>query len=667
MATPEKPRRRFAPEPIETTFETFRSKTGKQKQVLQQNQKDEPQTPRTMGPRPEPTPEPSPRSPSPVPHELRSKRRFAPQLIESSRRSRRVGDSAPATKPADKTDITPYTKNIYTATKHRGRRRDDSHDGEESPVHRVRRRESEDEGVVSYLLELAAKEAERQMQEDALAAFPNSHAREGGVDHFYFRESSGSDNSPESTSPVHHHHGHPVGHHHPARRQSSDNNLGWWHKHAQEHAEQVQQEQHHDDPMVIDEAGQKPGEMATLAEEPTEGAAPKQGDDTVMRTDTADLDKMDLTLPPDPMWTTSNNHHAPPAGRERSSPGPIGETYMPLLESDSYLTVEHSDKGASPASASPSRHIGESPMPYIPSGPTDRSADVPYAKSSQIPPDTGGFRSQARPFGRPFGGFGHRSPAPPSQKKAVTPPMLGKELVFRRCPSPKFTKLEPDHPFADRHLQEKYRDASGEKGLWRGYCFRTDENGGYLVPADLHAPPMLATPRPAATPGAASHIGSPTLTDEPGSINGANGQNNGTRARNAHAKGLHMLHGINERLQQEKAHVEREDKIANEFDDSFVTQVYNYLSLGYPAMARAYDEELSRISLMSLGDLEQDDEKQLAQGHLVEVDDSPREKRCPRWKALSSYVKEWARQHPNLDSMDPVGWGVRERRGSWAV
>ncbi|RSL77991.1 hypothetical protein CEP51_008597 [Fusarium floridanum] len=34
MAAPDKPRRRFAPEPIETTFETFRSKTGKQKQVL---------------------------------------------------------------------------------------------------------------------------------------------------------------------------------------------------------------------------------------------------------------------------------------------------------------------------------------------------------------------------------------------------------------------------------------------------------------------------------------------------------------------------------------------------------------------------------------------------------------------------------------------------------
>ncbi|RTE74085.1 hypothetical protein BHE90_011494 [Fusarium euwallaceae] len=691
MAAPDKPRRRFAPEPIETTFETFRSKTGKQKQVLSSsknhhNDQHQPKTPPcTMGPNPEPTPEASPRSPSPVPQELRPKRRFAPQLIETSRRSRRVGDTGPATKPTDKTDITPYTRNIYTATKHRGRRRGDDHNDEEPPVvNGARRRESEDENVMSYLLELAAKEAERQMQEAALAAFPNSHQREGNVDHFYFRESSGSDNSPESTSPVHHGHP-PIGAHHNVRRQSSDANLSWWHKHMQEHAEQVLQEQKHDDPMVLDEPELKQGEMATLAEEPHEDhthAARKQGEDTVMRTDTADLDKMDLTAPPDPMWTTSNNQHAPPAGRKRSSPGapgPIGETYMPLLQTDSYLTAEQTNKAASPAPA-PSRHIGESPMPYIPSAASGRS-DVPYAKASQIPPDTGGFRNSGRGFGRPFGGFGHRSPAPPFQKRrqAVSPPMLGKDLVFRRCPSPKQTKLEPDHPFAERHAEEKYRDLSGEKGLWRGYCFRSESNDAYLVPADLHAPPMLATPKPPATPGTASHISSPSFTDEPAAINGAsnglyNGQTNGTngtkehRTRAGNPKGLHMLHGIDERLQQEKAHAELEEKIAQEFDDGFVTQVYNYLSLGYPAMARAFDEELSRISLMSIDDLEKDDDQQLAKGHLVEADDgTPRDKRCPRWRALRSYIKEWARQHPNLDSMDPVGWGVRERRGSWAV
>ncbi|QGI86306.1 unnamed protein product [Fusarium fujikuroi] len=539
MATTDRPRRRFVPEPIETTFSTSRSS----------NRSDEKKTPRTMRPNPEPTPEPSPRSPSPglnelqKKHQQRPKRRFAPQLIESSRRSRRVGDAGPATKPTDKTDITPYTKNIYTATKHRGRRRDDAH---ESPSNGPRRRESEDENVVSFLLEIAAKEAERQMQEAALAAFPNSHVREGNVDHFYFRESSGSDQSPESTSPMHDHHGHPVKHHHNVRRQSSDSNLGWWHKHMQEHVEAKQeqeQQQKDDDAMAIDGPGHTGGFAAT--------------------------------------------------------------------------------------------------------------------------------RNLARPFGyRPFG---RGSPAPSFQKKrlGVTPPMLGKDLVFRRCPSPKQTKLEPDHPFAERHAEEKFRDLSGQNGLWRGYCFRSDSNDNYLVPADLHAPPMLATPRPAATPGDASKISSPPYTDEPVMIGAANGQANGIaqhRARAGPPKGLHMLHGINERLQKEKAHAELEDKIEQEFDDSFVTQVYNYLSLGYPAMARAFDGELSRISLMSIEDLERDDEKQLAQGHLVESEaDKPRDQRCPRWHALQSYIKEWARQHPNLDSMDPVGWGVRERRGSWAV
>ncbi|KAJ4267270.1 hypothetical protein NW762_003374 [Fusarium torreyae] len=667
MATPEKPRRRFAPEPIETTFVS--SKSAKQDDKKQQ--KGNPQTPRTMRPNPEPTPEPSPRSPSPGLHELqkqpqRPKRRFAPQLIETSRRSRRGGDAGPATKPTDKTDITPYTKNIYTATKHhRGRRRDDAH---ESPSNGPRRRESEDENVVQFLLEIAAKEAERQMQEAALAAFPNSHVREGNVDHFYFRESSGSDQSPESTSPIHDHHGHAVHHHPKVRRQSSDSNLNWWHKHMQEHAEQVKQEQEHEDPMVLDD---KHGEMEPLVEEPAlETPAPKHDEDTVMRTDTADLDNMDLDAPPDPMWTTSNTPRD--SSSKRSSIGPIGESHMPLLDTESYLTAEQRNKAASPAPAA-SRHIGESTMPFIPSVPAVGTADIPFAKASQIPPDTGGFRNgaAARPFGRPFGGFGRGSPAPSFQKRrlGVTPPMLGKDLVFRRCPSPKQTKLEPDHPFAERHAEEKFRDLSGQNGLWRGYCFRSDSNDNYLVPADLHAPPMLATPRPAATPGDASHISSPPFTDEPVSI--TNGQVNGTvehRTRAGPPKGLHMLHGINERLQKEKAHAELEDKIEQEFDDSFVTQVYNYLSLGYPAMARAFDGELSRISLMSISDLEKDDEKQLAQGHLVESEaEKPRDQRCPRWHALSSYIKEWARQHPNLDSMDPVGWGVRERRGSWAV
>ncbi|KAK7424248.1 hypothetical protein QQX98_000516 [Neonectria punicea] len=678
MAKPEQPRRRFAPVPIETTFESFRQ-SGKQKHVIHHNQPRElhcdTQNIVRMGPNPEPTPEPSPRSPSPVPRELQPRRRFAPQLIETSRRSRRVGDVGPATKPTDKTDISPYTRNIYNTKQHRSRKHDGrGHGDNASPLPRPlepTRRESEDENVTRYLLELAAKEAERQMQETALQAFPNSHAREGGIDHFYFRESSGSDNSPESTSPARNDSGHGR-----PRRSSSGQDMGWWQKHMQEHVEHIAHDQ---DEMVVDEPEPqhdfkydfKHAEMDAVLEVETESDSDGQGD-SVMRTDSA-LDRMDLSVPPDPMWTTSKKVSTP------DTHGPIGESLMPLIQPDPYVTSQTRDKAFLPAPAPP-RPIGESPMPYVPS-PAVKPADFPYAKPSQIPPDTS-FRNQAGPFGRPFGGLGYKPPTPLFQKRrpAVSPPMLGKDLVFRRCPSPKQTKLEPDHPFADRHAEERYRDVSGQKGLWRGYCYRSESNEEYLVPADLHAPHMLGTLQPPATPGypGVAHFAhfDMGMRDEPAFLDSSTADDEDLdaaelRGRSREPQGLHVLHGfrgIDRRLQKQNNLAELDDKISQEFDDTFVTQVYNYLSLGYPAMARSYDEELSQISLMSISDLEKDDAKQLAQGHLVEAEDlTPREQRCPRWKALRSYITEWARQHPDLDNLDPMAWGVRERRGSWAI
>jgi len=86
-------------------------------------------------------------------------------------------------------------------------------------------------------------------------------------------------------------------------------------------------------------------------------------------------------------------------------------------------------------------------------------------------------------------------------------------------------------------------------------------------------------------------------------------------------------------------------------------------------MARAFDEELSKISHMSIEELEVDDAKQMASGHLMQPAEAEmaEENRCPRWRALKMYIFEWARQHPDLDSLDPLAWGVRERRGSWAI
>jgi hypothetical protein len=109
-----------------------------------------------------------------------------------------------------------------------------------------------------------------------------------------------------------------------------------------------------------------------------------------------------------------------------------------------------------------------------------------------------------------------------------------------------------------------------------------------------------------------------------------------------------------------------------EFNDNFVTQIYDYLSLGYPSVARYYDYEISKVSGISVAALRADDLKTDAKGHVGVHDITARsavDGVCTRWTALRLYIKEWARQHPRMFETDPYHetWGVRERKGSWAV
>ncbi|KAK1997332.1 hypothetical protein LX36DRAFT_578644 [Colletotrichum falcatum] len=637
MAQSNEPRRRFAPVPIETTFESQQAQLpppppqAQQQQQQQQQQQSQPQLHKLQQSHP-------------------PRRRFAPQLIESSRRARRVGDAGPATRPADKTDITPYTNHIYLQ---RNKSRRKVNDGASSPSSlpiqrqpKGARRESEDENAGTYMLEWAAMEAERQMQEAALAAFPNSRPREGGAAHFYYRESSGDDSTPESVSPK------PTGSEaksrtrnvHGPRRKSSE--VGYWQKHMQQHAE-------------------------TLAVARGEHAPVFDDDDDVHND--SELDRMELDGPPDAMWLTNKRNHTTDTNPPKGPLEPIGESFMPLI-TPTPVVADESHRSELPPPEPLGNPIGETAMPYIPSAAANKPAEVPIAAPAQIVPETGFNKAGGGGFGRPFGNFG----LPPEtsefrkMRKAASPPMLGKDLVFRKCPSPKQTKLEPDHPFSEGPTaEEKNRDCTGEAGLWRGYCFRNSESDQAIVPSHLHGPRMLHTPLPPTTsadPFAAA-FAKGSVTDEPGSHNAFHTLATGAveyRRRSGEAKGLHMVAGLEERLKREKA---LEEKIASEFDDTFITQVYNYLSLGYPAMARAFDEELSKISHMSIEELEVDDAKQMASGHLMTPAEAEmaEENRCPRWKALKTYIFEWARQHPDLDSLDPLAWGVRERRGSWAI
>jgi hypothetical protein len=524
-------------------------------------------------------------------------------------------------------------------------------------------------------LELAAKEVARQIEEVALAAFPNSRPREGGVAHFYFRESSSdSDNSPEASPPDEE-----AGQHR-FRRKSSNLGLNWWHKQMQEHASRLEQEKGRDEMDVDNEEA-----LVTEDEENEKDAAVAvPSDSPIIRSD-SDLDKMELPSPPDLMWTTTKP--LSPTDDRRDS---VAELQMALAEANRHAAQAQGKPVTSSAQAVPPTHGQGAP------GEPHHPVSHHHLAGRQDP----------SPFGRPFGGFR----LPPDQdpkllklRQGPSPPMLGKDLVFRRCPSPKFTTLEPEDPFEMHMLEDQSRDLPGQAGLWRGYCCRSESTGGCIVPPDLHNPKMIQTPTAPDFPEkycTCDVVDAGVLSEEPVSIFSPSGyassglassnsgglwggsshqhqiqhqhqhQNGGAEAPKDGLHAVNGLSGLNERLQREKVLAERDDKILQEFGGDFVTQVYNYLSLGYPAMARGFDEELSRISHIDLDELRRDDEKQMAKGHLVEMkvnESAPEEERCPRWVALRSYITEWARQHPDLDNLDPLAWGVRERRGSWAI
>lgn len=237
-------------------------------------------------------------------------------------------------------------------------------------------------------------------------------------------------------------------------------------------------------------------------------------------------------------------------------------------------------------------------------------------------------------------------------RSAASPPMLGADLKFRMCPSPKATKFESDQ----RHdVQPNKSDDGG--GLWGGYCV-AEEAGEYLSPR-TKGPDLIQTPHSEREDPFSSALASEIPADA--KIPRMHVNNEG---------GLRMLAGIDERLRAEVARSKAEEALLEEFDDTFVTQVYNYLSLGYPSLARSYDDELARISCISADELRVDDHKKNVKGHISTPEKKEgKDVSCARWKALKIYILEWARQHPSMSNgaASHSAWGVRARRGSWAI
>ncbi|KAL8665327.1 MAG: hypothetical protein Q9202_002378 [Teloschistes flavicans] len=249
--------------------------------------------------------------------------------------------------------------------------------------------------------------------------------------------------------------------------------------------------------------------------------------------------------------------------------------------------------------------------------------------------------------------------------KAASPPMAGQNLKFPKCQSPRQTRVDVhQYPGAPPYLgMPQSREHSGlwtpegsksrqnsKNGLWMGVCAQSAQKlqgptviqSGLLTPVSERDDPMPSTGEESLAPEHQQLPPSP-----PTSIGGS------------------KTSCIDAVLAREKA-------IDEEFHDGFITQVYNYLSLGYPALARKYDHELSKITHVPVESLRQDDAKANAKGY-VGVPESTaedlrgvQEGRCERWTALRLYVREWARQQP----MFGAGGGLAQggvRKGSWAA
>ncbi|KAL3444319.1 hypothetical protein BJX65DRAFT_283466 [Aspergillus insuetus] len=241
-------------------------------------------------------------------------------------------------------------------------------------------------------------------------------------------------------------------------------------------------------------------------------------------------------------------------------------------------------------------------------------------------------------------------------RQAASPPMLGRDLVFPQSLTPATTISEDSRTHSSNEIHHIFSAFSGLwnanphtppqedcNGLWNGTC----KLGRQSTFGNEALIPGLVTPRYAAEP--ATWKGT---TDETPKIGGpVRRQVVRSAVRNSN---------------------EPSDDIDQEFNDGFVTQIYNYLSLGYPSVARYYDCELSKVSGVPVAALRADDLNTDAKGH-VAIHDSTRKGSangaCMRWTALRLYVQEWARQQPQMSEADPYHetWGVRERKGSWAV
>lgn len=306
-----------------------------------------------------------------------------------------------------------------------------------------------------------------------------------------------------------------------------------------------------------------------------------------------------------------------------------------------------------------------------------------------------------------------RDPDLAQMRKAANPPMLGEDIDFPRCPSPEYARFDVTQgsdflrrsmcyltndvntacnglwiPRADMkqpplqtpsiraESSSKQLGSIGAGGLWGGCC--TDVDSRLSLPPTGLVTPCRTPTREKDNPFNA--LGMTSAMDMVGFSNRTAQLPPSPPASNAGAS-LSPITSLSKPYRDDNDD-DQECTLDFEFPDSFITQVYNYLSLGFPAIARDFDGELSKISGIEVEQLRMDDGMAEARGYVRLGEDEPSCLRegieageCRRWRALRMYCREWGRQM-GVGEMgagrkrrmeDPHrAWGLPGRKGSWA-
>ncbi|MCJ1442394.1 MAG: hypothetical protein MMC23_002888 [Stictis urceolatum] len=300
-----------------------------------------------------------------------------------------------------------------------------------------------------------------------------------------------------------------------------------------------------------------------------------------------------------------------------------------------------------------------------------------------------------QPFSKPFGALPDIGPAKPTiggplgspgelkkMRSAASPPMLGADLTFRTCPSPQQTMIDATQrprrrdssqgPISRQHSglwtpagstagTPKGTRKGSTAGLWGGHCQACDEPESLCVPGvqmqtGLMTPALFTPAVEGADPFSSFNVmGNRHQLPSHPPTPPASGSGAGYDIK---------ITGIDDVLSAQAS-------LEDEFPDAFVTQVYNYLSLGYPALAKKFDHELSKISRVPMADIRKDDKRRNTKGYVGApegqgCDEAAVKEACGRWRALRLYVREWGRQEGRMVGANRQ-WGQAVRRGSWAI